>query len=110
MFLCFTSAVAKFTRSLDSSRPLTAAIAQQYYADQATQHLDIIGFNRYNGWYSNPGRVDMITNNVVVEAKAWHEKFQKPVMVLEYGADTVEGLHIVSGTHDHRTAPLIDFV
>lgn len=38
----------------------------------------------------------MITNRVVDEAIAWHEKHHKPVLMSEYGADTVEGLHFVS--------------
>lgn len=58
--------------------------------------LDIISFNRYNGWYSNPGKINMITNRVVEEAIAWNSKHDKPVLMSEYGADTVEGLHFVS--------------
>lgn len=58
--------------------------------------MDIISFNRYNAWYSNPGRLNMITNRVISEAQAWHDKYNKPVMILEYGADTMQGLHEVS--------------
>lgn len=57
--------------------------------------MDIISFNRYNGWYSNPGKIDMITNRVIEEAIAWNTKYHKPVLMSEYGADTVEGLHFV---------------
>lgn len=60
------------------------------------QFLDIISFNRYNGWYANPGRINMITSRVVDEAVAWNAKHHKPVLMSEYGADTVEGLHFVS--------------
>jgi len=59
------------------------------------QHLDVIGFNRYNGWYSNTGRTDTICNNVITEATSWHHKYKKPVMMMEYGADTLAGLHLV---------------
>lgn len=64
--------------------------------DKVGQYLDVISFNRYNAWYSNPGRLDMITNRVVSEAQAWHEKYKKPVIMAEYGADTMPGLHEVS--------------
>lgn len=57
--------------------------------------MDILSFNRYNGWYSNPGKINMITNRVVDEAIAWNTKYHKPVLMSEYGADTVEGLHLV---------------
>lgn len=88
--------MANFTKSLDPNRPITAAIAVPVTEDKAAQFLDIISFNRYNGWYSNPGRVDMITQRVVDEAIAWNTKHRKPVLMSEYGADTVEGLHFVS--------------
>ena len=43
----------------------------------------------------------MIRNNVVEEAKAWNKKHNKLIMMLEYGADTMEGLHIVC--HNHKS-------
>jgi len=60
------------------------------------QHLDIIGFNRYNGWYTLPGHTDIIKSRIEDEATKWHTKHNKPVFMTEYGADTYEGLHIVS--------------
>ena len=69
--------------------------------DRAGQFLDIISFNRYNSWYVNTGRVDMIIDRVVSEAEAWHRKYNKPVLMSEYGADTMPGLHEVS-TFCHR--------
>ncbi|XP_063709654.1 beta-glucuronidase isoform X2 [Culicoides brevitarsis] len=87
--------VAAYARSLDPTRPVTAAIAVGYGQDQAAQHMDILMFNRYNAWYSNTGRLDMVTKNVIDEATAWHNMHNKPVLMSEYGADTVEGLHIL---------------
>lgn len=89
--------IAKHTKTLDSSRPITAALARGFDEDNAGQFLDIISFNRYNSWYSNPGRIDMIVDRVINEAQAWHEKHDKPVLMSEYGADTMPGLHEVSG-------------
>ncbi|KAI4455950.1 beta-glucuronidase [Holotrichia oblita] len=86
--------VAAHVRSLDLSRPITIALARSVYEDRAGQHLDIISFNRYNAWYQNGGQLDMITKNVINEATAWFEKYNKPVLMSEYGADTMEGLHI----------------
>lgn len=65
--------------------------------DQAARHLDVIGFNRYNGWYQNAGRTDMITDHVIQEAIEWHTKFEKPVIMFEYGADSMPGMHTVYG-------------
>ncbi|KAJ8681399.1 hypothetical protein QAD02_017186 [Eretmocerus hayati] len=85
--------VAHHTKTLDPTRPITIALARNVLEDKAGQYLDIISFNRYNGWYSNTGRLDMITKRVMAEAKAWHEKYNKPVLMSEYGADTMPGLH-----------------
>ncbi|KAI8035893.1 hypothetical protein M5D96_011324 [Drosophila gunungcola] len=57
--------------------------------------LDIISFNRYNAWYSNTGRLDMVTQNVIEEATAWNKHYNKPIIMSEYGADTLEGLHML---------------
>lgn len=38
----------------------------------------------------------MITDNLIEEATGWHKKYNRPVLMSEYGADTIEGLHIVS--------------
>lgn len=58
--------------------------------------MDIVSFNRYNAWYSNEGNIDVIFSKVVNEATAWHNKFNKPVIMQEYGGDTLVGLHFVS--------------
>lgn len=65
--------VASFTKKLDPTRPITASIDRGLDRDKSANHLDIISFNRYNAWYSNPGRLDTITKNVINEARQWHE-------------------------------------
>lgn len=87
--------VADYTRSLDHTRPITAAIAVGVGQDRAAQYLDILSFNRYNAWYSNTGFLGTITSSVVQEATAWHNRHKKPVLMSEYGADTMEGLHLL---------------
>lgn len=73
---------------------LIHSISFCYFAQ--AKFLDIISFNRYNGWYKNPGKINMITQQVVDEAIAWNTKHHKPVLMSEYGADTIEGLHLVN--------------
>ncbi|KAJ9592379.1 hypothetical protein L9F63_015947, partial [Diploptera punctata] len=58
------------------------------------QVLDVIGMNRYNAWYSDSGHLEVITYDVRAEAEAWRNKYNKPVLMTEYGADTMPGLHI----------------
>ncbi|XP_072949362.1 beta-glucuronidase [Epargyreus clarus] len=87
--------VVKHVKSMDLSRPVTLAIAQSYSQDKSGQHLDVISFNRYNGWYLNTGSLLNIAAYVADEATAWHRKHNKPVIMLEYGADTIAGLHLL---------------
>ncbi|XP_017773135.1 PREDICTED: beta-glucuronidase-like isoform X2 [Nicrophorus vespilloides] len=87
--------VVDFAKSLDQSRPVTASLNRGYFEDQLAQYLDIISFNRYNSWYQNEGKLDMIVKRVVEEATNWRKKFMKPVLMSEYGADTLEGLHFL---------------
>ncbi|KOC64606.1 Beta-glucuronidase [Habropoda laboriosa] len=85
--------VAHHTKALDPTRPITIAMARAVQEDKAGEYLDVISFNRYNAWYINPGRIDTITNRVIAEAEAWYRKYNKPVLMSEYGADTMPGLH-----------------
>ncbi|XP_046744627.1 beta-glucuronidase-like [Diprion similis] len=85
--------VAEHTRSLDLTRPITIAMIQTVETDKTAQYLDIISFNRYNAWYTNAGNLDVIDILVEAEVTAWNEKHNKPIMMTEYGADTMPGLH-----------------
>ena len=52
--------------------------------------------NRYYAWYSDTGALDVIQRQIVTEFDAWHQTHPgKPIMISEYGADTVTGLHSV---------------
>ena len=45
--------------------------------------------------YSDTGRTDLIELQLSNDIQKWREKFGKPVMVTEYGADTIAGFHEV---------------
>ncbi|XP_049873119.1 beta-glucuronidase-like isoform X2 [Pectinophora gossypiella] len=87
--------VVRHVKAMDLSRPVTIAIAQGYNIDRAAPHLDVISFNRYNGWYSDSGSLLNIAENVVLEATSWYQRHKKPILMSEYGADTVAGLHLL---------------
>ncbi|KAF5306783.1 hypothetical protein FQA39_LY00013 [Lamprigera yunnana] len=86
--------VAEHMRAQDKTRPLTLSFNRNVHEDYAGQYVDIISFNRYNAWYANSGSLNMIVQAVVEEATEWHQKYNKPVLMSEYGADTMAGLHI----------------
>lgn len=95
LMFCYCSALANYTRGIAQGRPLTAATNVGTFDCKMAQFLDIIGFNRYNSWYHNAGRTDMIVKPIYDEANAWRNRFNKPVLVFEYGGDTMEGYHSV---------------
>ncbi|XP_057653720.1 beta-glucuronidase-like [Diorhabda carinulata] len=87
--------IIEHIKTLDNSRPTTIVESQSAGVVESSRYVDIISFNRYNGWYHYEGDLDVITYYVIKEAQAWHDRFQKPVIMQEYGADTLEGLHFL---------------
>lgn len=79
------------------TRPVTFVIGPtDYETDKAAQHTDVLCINRYYGWYSDIGHIEVIDLQLKYDLINWHKKFNKPVIMTEYGADTVAGLHVVS--------------
>lgn len=83
-----------FTKTLDASRPLMSISMAAYKEDDVVlDACDIIGINRYYGWYTKPVDLEQAGQDLARELDATFEKFKKPIMITEFGADTVEGLH-----------------
>ena len=80
-------------RELDPTRPLMLVEHQPPELSQTAHLSDIIGLNRYFGWYSEPGQLPLVEAKLHDELEAWHARFGKPVFVTEYGADTLAGCH-----------------
>ena len=90
----YFSSLANFTRPIAAGRPITYVISAGYNSDQGIQFFDMICVNRYFGWYSQFGRIDQIPSLVTEELANWRQRFPtKPILMSEYGADTVPGLH-----------------
>lgn len=60
--------------------------------DVASKLADVICLNRYYGWYTMGNELDRAQQAFGAELEQWG-KLGKPVMMTEYGADTVIGLH-----------------
>lgn len=57
--------------------------------------MDFICVNRYAAWYSDSGLLSLIERQTVEELKAWHDKWQRPIIMSEYGAGSLSGFHKV---------------
>lgn len=90
----YWDAVFGKARALDPDRPLTMANVQ--YAgldDPAFTRCDVIGLNRYHGWYTAPGQIDRGVARVREEMNALAERHGKPIALWEFGADAIAGEH-----------------
>lgn len=87
--------VAEKIKSLDDTRPITLVMTVRPEHDLVSGLCDVVCVNRYYSWYEDCGRLETIVPKMTRELKAWYQKYNKPVFVTEYGADTIAGLHKV---------------
>jgi beta-glucuronidase len=87
--------LAAETRRLDPTRPIGFTNMQLAPPDRdtVTDLFDIVMLNRYYGWYQFPGDLAAAERELEAELEAWAAKHGKPILVTEYGADTVAGMH-----------------
>jgi len=90
--LAFFQDLFGYARSLDSTRPFTLT-AMAATEESWAALSDVICLNRYNGWYSHPGEPAAAGALLGPELDAWHARLGKPMMMTEFGADTIAGVH-----------------
>lgn len=75
------------------NRPVTVvSLLNDYVKDLITPAMDVICLNRYYGWYDYSGDLEAARQAMKHEFSYW-ETWNKPVLITEYGADTIAGLH-----------------
>lgn len=82
------------SRELDPTRPVgfaNVALAP-HGACLVSELADILMLNRYYGWYTNTGDLAEAELAWRTELEAWATD-GKPIIITEYGADTLAGLH-----------------
>jgi len=60
------------------------------------RNAPVICVNRYYGWYDGPGDLTAAERNLEDELRAW-VRYGKPIVVTEFGADALPGLHAAPG-------------
>ena len=90
--LSFLKKLVERAKSLDSTRLISAAL-ERHYLDEQTEmiddplgeYLDVLGCNEYVGWYDGlPEKADRLE---------WKTKYQKPLIMSEFGGDALYGKH-----------------
>ena len=85
--------VVAHTRTL-TDLPITSPEETKFNEDNKCADLfDFISLNRYYGWYDETGNIGAIEPLYKADLGQYYEKFHKPIIVTEFGADTVEGIH-----------------
>jgi len=79
-------------KSLDPTRPVTI-VSYVGVAEESLEFCDVVCLNRYRGWYTQMGQLDKACALLSSELDQVHEKFPKPLLLTEFGADTVPGHH-----------------
>jgi beta-glucuronidase len=94
----FTPLVAA-ARELDPTRPVCFAnvATAPPEADVVTDLFDLICVNRYFGWYADTGDLAAAEQDLEDELRAW-ARHGKPIVVTEFGADALAGLHALPAT------------
>jgi beta-glucuronidase len=89
--------LVQLARELDPTRPLTYAVVMfaTFQNDKIADLFDVISINRYYGWYVFTGDLATAEQYLETDLRGWVEAFGKPIMMSEYGADTMPGQHSV---------------
>ena len=85
-------AQAELVRALDSTRPVTL-VSHEGATEESWQYVDVISLNRYNGWYTELGRIEVGVARLSREIDLVHQRFPGPFMLTEFGTDTIPGHH-----------------
>lgn len=88
----FLQNLCEWTRSLDHTRPVTL-VTHVGIGEESFEFCDMMCLNRYYGWYSQSGNLDAARALLAEELDAIHQKYRKPLILTEFGADTLAGFH-----------------
>jgi beta-glucuronidase len=90
--------LAAEAKRLDPSRPVgfVNVMLAPVDKDVVSDMFDVLMLNRYYGWYVNTGDLAAAERDLEAELNGWVEKHGKPIIMTEYGADAVAGLHSIT--------------
>jgi beta-glucuronidase len=79
-------------KNLDPTRPITV-VSMLGAREKAFEFCDIVCLNRYNAWYTEPGQIEEGCKILSKELDNIYQLYPKPLILTEFGADTIPGLH-----------------
>lgn len=88
----FFAELFDLAHSLDPTRPVTVVGMMGCPVDWLALS-DVVFINRYWGWYTLSGQLDAGAKMLERELDELHERLKKPIVVSEFGAGAVVGIH-----------------
>lgn len=88
----FLDTLLRRARELDPTR-LVTLVTVMGGPQSWMQECDVICMNRYWGWYVMGGELDKALVALEQELDSVWEQWHKPVIMTEFGADTMAGMH-----------------
>lgn len=87
----------ELTHELDPTRPNTYINVMFATIDKCkvAPLADVICLNRYWGWYVDHYDLESAEKHLDAEMSLWETQYNKPIVITEYGADTLVGGHSV---------------
>jgi beta-glucuronidase len=88
----FLDTLLRRARELDSTR-LVTIVTLMGGPTSWMEQCDVICMNRYWGWYVLGGQLEQARAALEQELDAVWDQWQRPIIMTEFGADTMAGMH-----------------
>lgn len=110
----------ELARQMDD-RPVTYVAWTKPEEDKVYPHVDIVGLNRYYGWYgyecwqgsAKPGDLTQALRQFEECLEIFEKQYTQPLLVSEFGADTIAGFHstfMLQFTEEFQTRFLCEYL
>jgi len=88
----FFHELVDLAKALDPTRPITLVSAMGAL-EESFEFLDFMCLNRYFGWYQESRQIKRGAQFLSAECDLLHDTYKKPLILTEFGADTLPGHH-----------------
>lgn len=89
----YFSKVIEYVRSLTDLPITITELTRACEGNKVGDLVDFIGLNRYFGWYDEIGNIKAAEPLLKRDLEAYYEQFKKPIIMFEFGAEAIEGIH-----------------